>query len=353
MEALNGFDPDDIVTDVLRNVRLRGTIYCRSILRFPWGFSVPARQAAAFHFVASGGCQLEVEGVEGTTQLARRDLVVLPNGNRHTLRDGPGSPARWLDEVLAEHPLNAKGDFEYGGDGARTTLICGGFFVEGLHANPLLASLPPVLHITGAQGQAVPWLGAALDWIESEVDARSPGSEAITTRLSEILFIEATRAYYARSDGPRSGWLLAIVDPQIGAALALIHHQPEARWSVDSLAERLTMSRSSFSAKFDQLVGEPPLHYVTRCRLNKAAGLLRMTRAKVAEVAHMVGYNSEAAFSKAFKRIFHVGPGEFRRGVGAQRMAATPRRPDAATAQIPVHGMGQSPDERLIAGEPS
>jgi AraC-like DNA-binding protein len=318
MQPLIGFDPNDVVAEVLRGVRLRGTIFCRSVLRAPWGFSVRSRQAAAFHFVAGGTCQLEVEGVEGAIRLAPRDLVILTNGSAHTVRDAPGSPARWLDELLAEQPPKPNGDFEHGGDGASTTLICGGFFLESPRTNPLLASLPPALHIAAEQGRAIPWLTATLDWIEAEVDARSPGSETVTSRLCEILFIEAMRAHYARSGGAESSWLRALTDPEIGAALALIHRRPDCRWTVTSLAKQLGMSRSSLSAKFDRLVGEPPLRYLTRCRLNKAAELLRTTNAKVAQIAQLAGYESEAAFCKAFKRLFNVGPGEFRRGNGAK-----------------------------------
>jgi AraC-like DNA-binding protein len=316
MEPLNDFDPDDVVTDVLRGVRLQGTIFCRSILRAPWGVSLRGRDTAAFHFVISGSCRLEVEGLEGATRLAARDLVILPLASPHTVRDSPGSPVHPFEELLAQQRLTGKGDVVHGGSGEPTTVICGGFFLENPHTNPLLASLPPVLHIGAERGRSVPWLGATLNWIESEVDARSPGSEAVTTRLCEILFIEALRDYYAQSEAAESGWLRALADPEIGPALALIHRQPEARWTVGSLARRLAMSRSSFASKFDSLLGEPPLHYITRCRLNKAAGLLRTNNAKVAEIAQLVGYESEAAFSKAFKRLFHTGPGEFRRSAG-------------------------------------
>src|SRR5262249_2204959 len=209
---------------------------------------------------------------------------------------------------------------------------CGGFLLDHPHTNPLLASLPPVLHLSAGRGRSVPWLGATLDWIESEVNARSPGSEAVTTRLCEILFIEALRDHFARSEAAESGWLRALADPAIGPALALIHRQPEARWTVGSLARRLAMSRSSFASKFDSLLGEPPLHYLTRCRLNKAAGLLRTNHAKVAEIAQLVGYESEAAFSKAFKRLFQVGPGEFRRSAGMHARG----RPAGSSSELAV-----------------
>src|SRR5262249_39917952 len=134
----------------------------------------------------------------------------------------------------------------------------------------------------------------------------------------------------AQSEAAESGWLRALADPEIGTALALIHHQPEARWTVGSLARRVAMSRSSFASKFDTLLGEAPLHYITRCRLNKAARLPRTTDAKVAEIAQLVGYESEAAFSKAFKRLFQIGPGEFRRSAGMN----TGGRPAGSTAEL-------------------
>jgi len=162
-------------------------------------------------------------------------------------------------------------------------------------------------------------LRGALDWIMSEMRDRGAGSEAVTNRLAEILFIEALRAYCADCSGMEGGWVRALVDPVIGRALALIHQEPDASWTVAAIAHRVGISRSSFAAKFEQLVGEPPLQYVTRCRLGKAARLLQTSSNGIPEIAHAVGYGSVVAFHKAFKRFYKVGPGEFRRAAAPKR----------------------------------
>jgi AraC-like DNA-binding protein len=301
-------------------VRVHGTLFFRATLGAPWGFTVSKRKNATFHFVASGQCWLEGDGIQACTKLRTGDLVILPHGDRHTLRDDPGSPIRDLEELLSAHPVKDGCVLEYGGGGKSTVLLCGGFIAENGSANPLVASLPPLLRLPAERLKPRRWLRSALDWIISEVRERGAGSEAVTDRLAEILFIEALRAYCADCSGMEGGWVRALVDPVIGRALALIHQEPQARWTVAGIAHRFGISRSSFAAKFGHLVGEPPLQYVTRCRLGKAARLLQTSSTGIAEIAHSVGYGSVVAFHKAFKRFYQVGPAEYRR-------AAAPRSP--------------------------
>ena len=205
------------------------------------------------------------------------------------------------------------------GGGRPTILLCGGFTIENGKANPLVGSLPALMRLPSERLKSLRWLSAALDWIISETQDRGPGAESVTDRLAEILFVECLRAYCADCDAAEGGWVKALVDPMIGPALALIHAEPEARWTVAAIAHRVGISRSSFAAKFGQLIGEPPLQYVTRCRLGKAARLLQTSSTRIPEIAKLVGYGSVASFHKAFKRSYQIGPGEFRR-------AATPRR---------------------------
>lgn len=316
---VTGVSPGDALVDVLGYVRLHGTLFCRAILGAPWGFIVPKRKNPTFHFVASGECWLEVDGCRSATKLAVGDLVILPHGNAHTLRDNLSSSVRGLDELLSDQPLKADCVLKYGGKGRSTVMLCGGFVVENAYTNPLVASLPPVLRLPAERLKSLRWLRGALDWMMSEMKTRSPGSEAVTNRLSEILFVEALRAYCADCNMANSGWVRALADPQIGSALALIHQEPEAHWTVAAIAHQLEISRSSFASKFERLVGEPPLQYVTRCRLGKAARLLQTSNARIPEIAVLVGYTSAVAFHKAFKRFYQVGPGEFRRDAGATR----------------------------------
>lgn len=308
-----------ILRDVMGWVRVHGTVFFRATLGAPWGFTVPRRKNATFHFVASGQCWLEGDGIRSPVELATSDLVILPHGNRHTLRDDQGSPIRDLEALLSDHPLKDSCVLTHGGAGRPTVLLCGGFAIENGKANPLVGSLPSLMRLPGDRLKSLRWLPSALDWTISEMQDRSPGFETVTDRLAEILFVESLRAYCTDCNAAESGWVRALVDPLIGPALALIHEEPEARWTVAAIAHRLGISRSSFASKFEQLVGEPPLQYVTRCRLGMAARLLHTSSTKMPEIARLVGYGSVVAFHKAFKRFYDVGPGEFRRSAAPRR----------------------------------
>ena len=289
------------------------------MLRAPWGFTVPERINATFHFVASGECWLNGNGLHDHTRLGESDLVILPHGDSHTLCNDTGSMSRDLDEILKDHPLKDGCVLEYGGKGKSTVLLCGGFAIDNGSANPLVASLPRIIRLPAERLKALRWLRGALDWMMSEMRDRGAGSEAVTDRLAEILFVEALRAHCADCSTAEGGWVRALVDPLIGRALLFIHQEPEVRWTVASIAHRAGASRSSFASRFEQLVGEPPLQYVTRCRLGKAARLLQTSVIKIPEIAKAVGYGSVVAFHKAFKRYYDKGPGEFRRTSAPKR----------------------------------
>jgi AraC-like DNA-binding protein len=252
--------------------------------------------------------------------LTSGDLVALPHGHEHVLRDVDGSDVVSLQSLLdctdaSERRQQAR-QLRVGGEGAVTTLVSGSINFEDRRNNPLLAVLPPVIPLLGEAGRSVPWLESTLQFIACEATARRPGAQTVISRLADILFIQIVRGHLAAlgeatGDGP--GWLGALAEPQIGAALSLVHQRPEQSWTVASLAQRVGMSRSAFASRFTRLVGEPPLHYVTRWRMQKAAGLLREGRSTLAEIAEQVGYESETAFSKAFKRAVGSSPGAYRR----------------------------------------
>jgi AraC-like DNA-binding protein len=214
-----------------------------------------------------------------------------------------------------------------GGEGDRVTLVSGRITFEDELHNPLLAVLPRVIPLQGELGRSIPWLESTLKFIACEAESGRPGARTVISRLADVLFIQVVRGHLARiSDGNQEtpGWLGALTEPQIGTALGLVHQSPECAWTVASLAQRVGMSRSAFASRFTQLVGEPPLHYITRWRMQKAAGLLRQGHKTLAEVAEQVGYESETAFSKAFKRSVGSSPGAYRRAAknGAQSAAA-------------------------------
>jgi AraC-like DNA-binding protein len=305
---------EDILADILQSIHLRSVLYCRAQLSAPWGLGVPRREVAVFHIVTTGTCWVAVEGVEKPVLLGEGDLMILPHGHTHAVTDRPGTPVTQFEDFVSRHPPETNGMVYGGGQGAATTLVCGGLQLEDYPANPLYSLLPTFLHMQSRQGRSVPWVREIVKLVRAEVNGHQPGAEAVIRRLSEILFIQAAREHLRTAGAGQPGWLRALKDPQIGQALALMQHQPGEAWTVESLARRVGLSRSAFSAKFTRLVGMPAMRYMTDVRLTKAAALLRTQPATLIEVALSVGYDSEVAFSKAFKRRFGAAPGAYRRG---------------------------------------
>ena len=314
----------DVLTDVLEAARMKSGLYGRLELTAPWGLSFD-RAAPHFYVVTRGTCWLEADGGGDPIQLGGGDLVFLPKGNPHAIKDTPATPAVSVEQVFgsgscdrARENAQPAGIVRYGGGGAATTLVAGYFSTENGAQNLLFDSLPPVLHVKGDAWTTVRWLEVNLQFVASEMASGEPGFETIVSRLADILVVQAVRAHVAQTGGGCKGWLRALVDPQIGRALSLIHEKPEDDWTVESLASKVGMSRSAFAARFAQLVEEPPLTYLTRWRMQKASRLLETSPAGVAEVAKRVGYDAEAAFSKAFKRWIGVAPGAYRRRAEAR-----------------------------------
>jgi AraC-like DNA-binding protein len=320
----------DVVSEILRSVRVRSTVWCRSELRAPWGFGTDGGGSPAFHVVSAGHCWLQVEGDRVQLELNAGDLVVLPTGRRHWLRDDPATPAPGLDRLLASHPLDGQRRLRGGGRGPRTALLCGGFVLEGGGSHPLLEALPPVIRVQGVRGRPLPWVAATVRLLSTEVGATAPGSEAVVSRLADGLLTQALRVAVAgldATDGVRAPG--ALRDPQIASAVRLIHGQPQRSWTVGELAAEVALSRSAFAARFHRLVGEPPMRYLIRARLGHAASLLHTTNDSLAGIARRTGYGSEFSFNRAFKRVFGVPPGAYR-----GRAEDLPRRPATRTYSV-------------------
>ena len=311
MQLLSDFDALDPVSHLLRLVRVRSTVYCRSVMGAPWGFGVAAHGNPTFHVVTAGSCWLEVEH-ELELALKTGDLVILPGGPRHWMRDRPDSPAGELEEILANKPPEGPRVLRHGGDGARTELLCGGFTLDGGHTHPVLGALPSAVRIPGAGGEPVPWLAATLALLQAETEANAAGSDEVMNRLADALLTQALRAALAELEARSVAGVHALGDPQIAAAIDLIHRQPERAWTVGDVASEVSMSRSAFAARFRSLVGESPKRYITRIRLAHAAAMLRRTDAPIAHIATRAGYASEFSFGKAFKRSFGIAPGAYR-----------------------------------------
>ena len=302
-----------LLDNLLRSIRLRSSIYFRPELRAPWGFSLGDR-GTIFHIVALGKCWLEVKSVAKPVQLSAGDFVVMPRGDSHVIRDLPTTQVVDLFDLLKGSAPDNQGVFYAGGEGPVTRLVCGGMQFENGATDPLLAVLPPLIHVKRRGEDVAPWLRATVMHVLEELDSGRAGAAAVVTRLADILFMQAVRAYLDENiHTAQSGWLAALRDQQIGRALALLHDQPHQPWTVATLADRVALSRSAFADKFTQLVGEPPLRYLTRLRLNAATTRMQWSNDKLSVIAAAAGYGSVAAFTKAFKRYLGITPGEYRR----------------------------------------
>jgi AraC-like DNA-binding protein len=270
---------------------------------------------AGFHAITRGKGWLEVEDEARLILVSRGDLIVLPHGHAHALRDTPATSPTRLEEIIAQNPLEDGIRLRMGSRGPTTVLLCGGFHIEGRSTHPLLANLPKVIHIRGKNGTAASWVHSTLRQIEMETRAMRPGAQTLIARLSDVLFIQVVRAYFHSQvqAGSNNRWVGALRHPQIGMAITHIHRRPENAWTVASLASQAGMSRSAFAAKFRQLVGEPPLRYVARWRAHKATWYLRTSDEKLSEIAQRVGYESEIALSRAFRRFIGTSPGAYRK----------------------------------------
>jgi AraC-like DNA-binding protein len=301
----------DVLADVLDTMRLATLMYGRFELDAPWGIQFPDVQNPHIVVLARGSARLEVEGVEGAIALSAGDLALLPHGGRHTLRDAEGSPLHALEHGECQRARGV-GAIRLGGDGARTCLVAGSFRLGAAPRTLLFEGLPRVIHVAADAPVTSPSLASTVQLLIAESASSSPGATVIMSRLADILLVQALRTHIAESQCHGHG-LCALADPQIGKALSLIHERPSEPWTVESLATAVALSRSGFAARFSTLVGEPPLEYLARWRMTKAAQVLRESELSLSEVATAIGYQSEASFNRAFKRWGGVAPGAYRR----------------------------------------
>jgi AraC-like DNA-binding protein len=317
----------DTLSGVLKSVRLEGALYLNAEFTAPWCMrgrfglaSVRERLGVAehvvfFHFLTEGRCKVRLaEGVE-VLDVAAGDLVLFPQDDRHLM----GSDLQ-LAPVDTDHLLEAQAapgaDFirmRLGGGGAVTRFVCGYLACSRSLCRPLLDALPRVLRIPIGDGQASALLRELLSAGVRESAAARPGAESTLAKLAELLFVEALRRYVERLPPGGKGWLAGMRDAHVGRALALMHDDPGRRWTVDDLAREVALSRSALAERFASLVGEPPIQYLVRWRLALAARALRAGGEAIARVARRSGYESEAAFSRAFRREFGMPPAAWRK----------------------------------------
>lgn len=305
--------PDaDLLGQSLHLLRLSGTLYCRAELTAPWAIDMPPLPGCLmFHIVTAGQAYLLAPGA-ATKLLWPGSLTLVPHGVGHCLRSDEQTRPTPLFDLPVEQVSERYEVLRHGGGGQATQALCGVVRFDHLAAQRLIQCLPAVVQIDSWSEDDASWLQSTLRFIAREAGALRPGGETVITRLADILVIQALRAWLDSAPDAASGWLAALRDRQIGKALALIHETPEHHWSVLELAREVGMSRSAFSARFSALAGEPAMQYLTQWRMQLARRRLYESRDSLSAVAGRVGYQSEAAFSRAFKRTFGVPPGSSR-----------------------------------------
>ncbi|GAA1798903.1 AraC family transcriptional regulator [Luedemannella flava] len=305
----------DALSEVLAAGQVGRPVSARTVGRTPWALRMIFPGAAVFHVAMQGSAWLTVDG-HAPLRLDPGDVALLPHGSTHTLGDDPATPPVELGSLADAHPPGqAIASAEFGGDGARSTLLCGAYLLtQAAPQHPMLGSLPAVMHLPASRG-ADPQLRALVDLLASEVERPGPGSTTIVSSLVDAMFAYLLRTWCATNPGACPQWLAALADPVLGRALVAVHADPAAPWTVGQLASVAGLSRAAFARRFAEQVGLPPLTYLTRWRMVRAQQVLRANSAPLDTVAREVGYDSAFAFSKAFKRHTGVSPARYRESV--------------------------------------
>ena len=301
----------DPLADPLRLMKLTGVLHCQAEFTAPWGIEIPRIEGSiAIHIVHSGTFYLDIAG-QPTMKVEAGSVVMIPHGTMHQLRSAPDIATTHLQDIPVELITDRYERMRFGGGGEKTSVSYCGVRYDPMAAARLLQALPLVIHVD-MHAQDTEWLLQTSRFITVEADATRPGSEAIVTRLADIVVVQTIRAWFANAQG-QHGWLAALRDRQIGKALANLHRDPCRDWTVTLLATETGMSRSALSARFSELVGQSVKQYLTEWRMQLARQELRETNQTMAALSEKYGYHSEAAFSRAFKRVFGVAPSSVRK----------------------------------------
>lgn len=326
----------DALSDVLRAVRLTGAVFFNLDVKAPWVAETPssvecvpyvmpnASYLIEYHVVTRGSCWAGLVD-ETPVELATGDIIVFPRGDAHVLSSKPGmrfkpDMARYRGAEQTQLPFQ----LQFGGEGPEEAgVVCGFLGCEARPFNPLLAALPPLLHLPASSPHRSAWLNHIVQAAVDESINKRSGGESVLGRLSELMFIEVVRSYIQTLSAEETGWLAGLADRHIAAALNAMHGKPSQAWTLEDLARTAGLSRSAFAERFTQVLGQPPIQYLTAWRMQLATGLLANSKDGIAQIAAQVGYESEAAFSRAFKKLVGSPPAEWRR-------AHTTRRSEAA-----------------------
>ncbi|MGJ4952125.1 AraC family transcriptional regulator [Bradyrhizobium sp. HKCCYLS20291] len=314
----------DVLTDLLDTMRLGTLVYGRFELAAPWGFRLPDSRAAHIVVVGRGSARLEVDGRRAPLNLSAGDVVFLPRGGSHVLRDSKGSALLAFGGAECRSLRDTR-TVKLRRDGAQAVLVVCAFQFRAAHRMFSVQRLARSIHVPATHGTRPPWLASTVEQFVAESSSQEPGATVVMSRLADVLLVQAIRFYIAGNECAAHG-LRALSDRSIGKALALIHERPADGWTVEKLAEAAALSRSGFAERFRALVGNPPLEYLARWRMTKAAEMLRDSDLVMIDIAERVGYRSEASFNRAFKRLEGVTPGAFRRRFTRASLPASDRR---------------------------
>ena len=316
----------DALSDVLRVVRIKGGVFLHAEFTAPWCVSseVDARDGATllggaghivlYHYVVEGRLKAGIPGGE-VVDIGPGEVFILPHNHRHLLGSDFDRVPVPTATLVTQSPEGGLWAIGHGGGGERTRIVCGFLGFERVAGNPLIDALPPMMTFDTRSGGATSWIGGSLEFAADEIRMRKAGAETVLAKLSELLFVEALRRHVQSLPEGQIGWLAGLKDPVVSQALALLHRRLSEPWTVDDLGREVGLSRSALADRFTKLIGEPPMRYLARWRLQVAASRLRDSDSPLARIAEQVGYESEAAFNRAFKREFGTPPATWRRGV--------------------------------------
>jgi AraC-like DNA-binding protein len=322
----------DALSDLLRVIRLKGGVFLHAEFTAPWCIqSQPEPQDCSpllsgadhmvlYHYVTSGRTLAQIRGSE-PVEFEAGQVMILPHNDWHLMGsrlDLHPVPTKELLQVPTDGGLVT---INHGGGGEPTRIVCGFLGCDKLDGNPLAEALPPLLKFDTRQGAAGAWIRSTLEFAASEVASRRSGSEAVLAKMSELLFVEAVRSYVETLSDEQTGWLAGLKDPFVSRALSLLHGRVAHAWTVDDLGREVGMSRSALADRFTRLIGEPPMRYLARWRIQVAAQHLRNSEAPLARIAEQVGYESESAFNRAFKQGFGVPPATWRKHTRLRSLA--------------------------------
>jgi AraC-like DNA-binding protein len=317
-------DDHDLLAEALRAVRLTGSVFLDACFTAPFGIISPKRfdaftplahlrHISIFHLIAAGECSVEVATGERRI-VSAGDILLMPFADRHKFSNGRATEAPLADEVVRPGPLKGMWNINYGGGGQETRMVCGFLESSEFLLTPVFRTLPPLLIDRAEENQVGALITSTVSQILAMTEKAAPGSELMLGRLMELLFVEVLRRYATRLPTSAKGWFAALNDPIVGRALQFVHRDPARRWTVDELAREAGSSRTVLAERFHAVLGQAPIEYVTCWRMQLAAERIRHGSGSLAAIAADVGYDSEAAFHRAFKRVTGVTPGRWRDG---------------------------------------